>query len=127
MKLYDAEGRAIPSADAADEYRAARAVGGVRVGATRLFFRAGLRVYAVEWTRIARCYRQVMRVPMKLCCGSGTLDVEYLVIDGASGTLARVQLPGSRAARALMALIEAAAPDVDRTPPGREREAEVSP
>lgn len=125
MRLYTAEGQAVRDDAVSAEYRQSRAVGNVRAGAKHLFFRAGLRLYAVAWPEIARCYRRVMRVPMKMCCGSGSLDVEYLVVEGASGELASIQLPGSRAARALMELIRETAPTVDCTPPPKPDEAEA--
>ena len=117
MKLYTVSGQAIPEGAAAEEYRAARAIGGVRAGAEHLFFRAGLRTYAVAWPEVTRCYRRVMRVPMKMCCGSGSLDVESLVVEGPSGELATIQLPGSRAARALMDLLSETAPAVELAAP----------
>ena len=125
MKLYTASGQVLPDADAAREYREARAVGGVRVGRAHLFFRAGLRTYAVPWPEISRCYRRVMRVPMKMCCGSGNLDVESLVVEGASGEQASIQLPGTRAARALIDMIRETAPGVDTAAPRKAGETEA--
>lgn len=125
MKLYTVNGQVMPDGAAAEEYRAARAIGNVRVGAEHLFFRAGLRAYAVAWSEVARCYRRVMRVPMKMCCGSGNLDVESLVVEGEAGELATIQLPGTRAARALIDRIREIAPGVDTAAPKRAGEAEA--
>ena len=102
LKFYSATGQGSSDPALAAEYRAARAVGSVRVGDAHLFFRAGLRLYALPWNEVKRCYRRVMRVPLKMCCGSGNLDVESLVVEGASGELANIRLPGSRAARAVV-------------------------
>ena len=124
MKLYTVSGQVIPDEG---EYRAARAVGNVRVGAEYLFFRAGLRVYAIAWGEIKRCYRRVMRVPMKMCCGSGSLDVESLVVEGEAGELASIQLPGTRAARGLMEALKAVAPGVDFTAPKKSAGGEARP
>ena len=126
VKFYTSAGQ--PFSDPAVEaaYRAARAIGVVRVGGGRLFFRAGLRVYALEAGELRRCYRRVMRVPMKLCCGEGSLDVETLVVEGEVGELASVQLPGTRAARALMEALAAAFPGVALTPPERPESPEAN-
>ena len=95
----------------AEEYRQARAIGVVRAGAAHLFFRARTKVYAVPFTEIRHCYRRVMLVPAGLCCGKGELQVEHLVIEGDSGELAQVQLPGTRAAKTLLEELKARMPD----------------
>lgn len=117
VKFYDIGGRATADAALEAEYRAARAIGSVRVGKAHLFYRVGLRVCAAGWGEVRRCYRRVKRVPMKMCCGSGNMDVEYLVVEGDAGELAQVQLPDTRAAKALMEAIQSTAPGVALVPP----------
>ena len=119
MKFSTVAGGRIDDPALEAEYRDARAIGVVRVGGAHLFFRAGLRRYAVPHGEIRRCYRRVLRVPMKMCCGTGSLDVESLVIEGDSGELAQIQLPGTRAAVALMELLKKTLPGAEFVPPAR--------
>ena len=114
MKFYSVSTREQIEDEAemlAEEYRQARAIGAVRAGAAHLFFRARTKVYAVPFTEIRRCYRRVMLVPAGLCCGKGELQVEHLVIEGDSGELAQVQLPGTRAAKGLLEELKVRMPD----------------
>ena len=125
MKFLAASGKPLADPALAAEYKAARAFGNVRVGDSHLFIRSGMRNYALEHSGIRRCYRRVMRVPMKMCCGSGSLDVEHLVVEGDSGELAQVQPPGTRAAVALMELLKERMPEVEYALPPRPDAREV--
>ena len=91
------------------EYRAAHAVGVFRVGSDHLFFRAGLKYYAIPCAAVTRFFRRVQQVPAKMCCGQGNFQIESLVLcgransaDGPETELAQIQLPGVKAARLLM-------------------------
>ena len=123
MKYYTVTGEVLSDAALGGEYRAARAFGVVRVGEAHLFFRAGMRTYAMPYGEIRRCYRRVMRVPLRMCCGKGNLDVENLVVDGDAGEVAQIQLPGTRAAQALMESLKQRMPEAEFVPPAREAEA----
>lgn len=92
-------------------YRQAREIGSLRLGQENLYFRAGLKVYYIPYGDIRRYFRRVMQVPAKLCCGKGDFEIENLVICGESGELAQIQLPGARAARAVMECMAELAPD----------------
>lgn len=86
----------------AGEYRESREIGVVRLGGGHLFFRRFRKVYYIAYDEIARCFRRVVAVTTKLCCGKGELQIEYLVICDEQRELAVVQLPGTRAAETLM-------------------------
>ena len=108
-----------------EAYKAGHAVGVLRVGSEHLFFRVGLKNYAVPYAEITRCFRRVMQVPARMCCGKGNFQVENLVICGraedadetadvaAAGAaaaietlpeveLAQIQLPGAKAAKLVL-------------------------
>ncbi len=93
------------------EYAAARALGNLRLGEQRLYFRAGLKVWYLPYRDIRRYFRRVVEVPAKLCCGRGNFAAEYLVLYGDAGELAQIALPGTRAARAAMEALAALCPD----------------
>jgi hypothetical protein len=115
MKFYPLEENQ-PQADTAalvSEYAAAREVGKLRLGELRLYFRTGRKVYYIPYANVRRCFRRVMLVPAKLCCGKGDLEVENLVICGDSGELAQVQLPGTRAAKVLMDELQKRIPEAE--------------
>lgn len=103
-----------PAADSgglADEYRAAREIGPVRLGDRRLYFRKGLHTYYIPYEDVGRLFRRVVSVQARLCCGRGELALEHLVICGKDEReLAQVQLPDTRAAKALMEQLRTVAP-----------------
>lgn len=102
MKFYPLTGESAPGTELKGDYESARVIGGVRIGARRLYLRQGRRVGHIPYADIRRCYRRVLIVPMRMCCGKGDLELENLVIEGDGGELATVRLPGVRAAKAVM-------------------------
>lgn len=102
MKFYPLTGGSAPETGLSEEYKRARDIGGVRFGAERLYLRQGRRVGHILYADIRRCYRRVLLVPMRMCCGKGDFELENLVVEGPRGELATVRLPGGRAARAVM-------------------------
>ncbi len=117
MKFYSRTRQLLSDPGLEAEYRNAHEIGRVRAGSRNIFFRSGIRSYAVPYAEMARCYRRIMQVPMKMCCGSGNLDVEYLVLEDSDGEIAQIQLPGKKAAVALMDELKKAAPELQFTPP----------
>ena len=101
------------------EYKAARRFGVVRTGEQYLFFRSGLKTFAVPYERITRCFRRVMLVPLKLCCGKGEMAVEHLVIHTGDTELAQIQLPGTREAKLLMEELKKKIPGAEFTCPDK--------
>jgi hypothetical protein len=115
MKFYPLEENQ-PQAEAKQlesEYTAAREIGKIRLGEQRLYFRSGRKVYYIPYANVRRCFRRVMLVPAKLCCGKGDLEVENLVLCGDSGELAQIQLPGTRAAKILMEELKILIPEAE--------------
>ena len=102
MRFYPLAGGDAPEAGLKEEYENARDIGGVRFGTERLYLRRGLRIGHILYADIRRCYRRVLVVPMRMCCGKGDLEQENLVVEGSRGELAAVRLPDGRAARAVM-------------------------
>lgn len=104
------------------EYQAAREAGRIRLGTDSLFFRSGLKTYYIPYVDVKRCFRRVMMVPAKLCCGKGDLPVENLVICDENKELAQIQLPGTRAAKILMEELKELMPEADFCPPEKEKQ-----
>ncbi len=72
------------------EYDNAEPFGKLRLGLERLFWKCGLRRYAVRMEHGARAYRQIEHVYGKLCCGGRSYDIHRLVLvlrDGKTLTL----------------------------------------
>lgn len=64
--------------------------GRVKLDETRLYWKSGLRWYAVELSKIRRAYRQEENVYGKLCCGGKSYVIHRLVLvleDGATLTI----------------------------------------
>lgn len=102
MKYYPLTAPANDDGAVSQEYDSAREIGVVKLGESYLFFRKGRRIYYILYQDIKRYFRRVMAVPMKMCCGKGSLEVEHLVICSDERELAQIQLPGTRAAKALV-------------------------
>lgn len=117
MKFYSLE--RIETADKHDmeqDYKESREFGIVRLGTARLYFRRLRRVYYIPYADIRRCFRRVMLVPARLCCGRGNLEVENLVICTDRGEAAQIQLPGAKAGKILLEELKKRLPDAEFTP-----------
>ena len=95
------------------QYASARIIGSVRIADDVLFARSGLRTYYSPYTEIRNCFRRVIGVPMKMCCGKGEMAVEKLVISDGTAELAEIPLPGTRAALEVMKILEEKMPDCE--------------
>lgn len=93
------------------EYKSSREIGVVRLGEKHLYFRKLRKIYYIPYGDIEKCFRRVITVPMKLCCGKGDMGIEHLVICGRDGELAQIELPGTKAARILMEQLKDRIPD----------------
>lgn len=117
MRIYDAATR--QESNTVEEYKTSVDVGKVRLGSSHLFFRSGRKVYSVAYQEITRCFRRVLLVPMRVCCGRGELQVENLVIWNDQGEIAQIQLPDTRVAKKLMEELREKVPDAEFTCPPR--------
>lgn len=123
MKFYSLEHtQTIEKQDMAQDYKQSREIGIVRLGKECLYFRRLRKVYYIPYTDIRRCFRRVMLVPAKLCCGRGDLEVENLVICTDQGEAAQIQLPGSKAGKILLEELKKRLPDVAFTPENSKKE-----
>ena len=62
------------------EYEEAKAFGKVKPGKSAIFWRYGLRKYALPVDGVQRIYRRVEAVIQKLCCGGKSYYIEWLVL-----------------------------------------------
>ena len=67
-----------PARDA--DFEEAKRYEKVKVGKTAIFWRYGLRRYAMDVSNIRRIYRRVEQVIGRLCCGGKTYVIEWLVL-----------------------------------------------
>lgn len=82
------------------------AYGKVRLDETRLYWKNGLRWYAVELARVRRAYRQEENVYGKLCCGGRSYIIHRLVLLLEDGTKLTIHIGDDEEAEAA-ALVEA--------------------
>lgn len=101
------------AASLSSEYKSAREIGTIRLGELRLYFRSKRKVYYIPYKDVRRCFRRVLLIPAKMCCGKGDFELENLVICGEEGELAQIQLPGTRAAKILMEELERLIPEAE--------------
>jgi hypothetical protein len=110
VKFYPLKTPAAGETPLAAEYKDGREIGVIRLGAGHLFFRKMRKIYYISYPEIRQCFRRVQLIPTKCCCGKGDFQVENLVISDGEQELAMIQLPGTRAAEALMEEMRARAP-----------------
>lgn len=111
MKFYSLTTVSADMNTLATDYESAREIGIIRLGESCLFFRKRLKKYYIPYTDITRCFRRVMTVPAKLCCGKGEFAIEHLVLFAGEKEVAQIQLPGTKAARILMDEMKIKAPN----------------
>lgn len=84
------------------DYQSGWQVGKLHVGQSHLFFREGGEISCVPYSAVRYCYRRIEATPARLCCGAGNLETEYLMLVGAEGQLAKIQVPDGRAGKVLL-------------------------
>lgn len=125
MKFYSlTTTSADTSASLEAEYKSAREIGIIKLGESCLFFRKKLRKYYIPYKDITRCFRRVMTVPAKLCCGKGEFAIEHLVLYAKDTEVAQIQLPGTKAARMLIEELKVKVPDAQFSRPDEKKDAE---
>ena len=82
------------------------AYGRVQLDNTRLYWKSGLRWYAVELSRVRRAYRQEENVYGKLCCGGKSYVIHRLVLKLEDGNQLTIHI-GDDAKAEAAALVEA--------------------
>lgn len=102
--------------------KGARQIGLISLGEICLYVRKPLKTYYISYSDIKRAYRRVLLVPAKMCCASGDLPVESLVLHSETGEIANVTLPGTKAAQILIEEIKKKAPMADFTCPEKPKE-----
>ena len=105
MKFYPLTSSAVDAQRLQDEYRQGRQIGKISLGSEQFFFRSGRKVYYIPYNDI---------------CGRGDLEVEHFVICTQEGEVAQIQLPGSRAGKALMECMASLAPHAQTGKPKEE-------
>ena len=73
-----------PGLDA--EFKSAQSCGWVKPGQSAIFWKSGLRWYAVALEQVQRIFRRVEPVYGKLCCGGNSFIMEKLVLILRDGT-----------------------------------------
>lgn len=102
------------------EYRDAREIGKIKMGELHLFFKRGLKTYFIAYHDVRRLFRRIEAVPLQMCCGRGTLEIENLVVCGENDQeLAQIQLPGKKAAQILMKELQERVPEAQFGCPAR--------
>lgn len=112
MKFYSVTSEHNNAAALQAEYASGRVIGNVNLGAEFLFFKEKRKVYYIPYADMTRCFRRVLLVQTKMCCGKGNLEVENLVVCSEKGEVAQIQLPGERAGKILLEEIVKMAPHV---------------
>ena len=105
--------------DPGQEFDAAAQFGNLRLGERRLFWKSGLRRYAVELDTVRRVWRQEENVYGKLCCGGRSYVIHRLVLKLTDGRELTLHI-GDDAKPAAGALLQAIAERFPHIAIGRE-------
>ncbi len=97
-----------------EDFALARKFGKISVGAASVFWRSGLRRYAVSLDSLQRIYRRVEHVYGKLCCGGRNFDMEWLVLVRLDGSEIVVHIGDDvkKTAEALMVYLKDTHPQI---------------
>lgn len=98
MKFYPAEEACTDESALARDYSEAREIGKISLGQTFLFFRKNFKTYYLSYSNLCRAYRRVEAVPAKMCCASGEITLEKLVIHNSEDQeVSVIDVPDSKA------------------------------
>ena len=104
-------------ADLRPEFKAGRGIGVITLGERHFFFRRFRTVYYLPYERISRYFRRVETVSTRIGCCTGDVNVENVVIcvqgraSGREREVAQIEMPGRKAALALMEELSRRAPN----------------
>ena len=98
------------------DLRDGRSIGAAVLGERYFFVRKFRKAYYIPYDLIARCFRRVVDIPVKLGCCAGDMRMQYIIIsgtnpDGAERELARIETPGEKAARILLQELKTRCPN----------------
>lgn len=98
MKFHPIEEAIEDTKFLAQDYKAAREIGLIKLGTDCVFFKKAFKVFYIKYSNLARAYRRVMLVPAKMCCANGDLPVEYFVLHNSKDEeIAQISMPGAKA------------------------------
>ncbi len=98
MKFYPIEESVEETKVLSQDYKSGHEIGVIRLGEHCLFFKRLLKTYYIKYSDLFRAYRRVLLVPAKMCCASGDLPVENLVIHNSKDQeVAVISVPGAKA------------------------------
>ena len=76
MKFISLNEKTVDDAVLEKEYKGARQIGAIRLGETCFIFKSKMKNYYIPYADIKQCFRRVMGVNLKMCCGKGEMQVE---------------------------------------------------
>jgi len=103
MKFYPLDSEVPEKDNLVSDLKNGHEIGVITLGDKCLFFKRYLKTFYIPYTDLKRAYRRVLLVPAKMCCASGELPVESLVIHNSKDEeVAVVSVPGGNAPAILL-------------------------
>lgn len=90
----------------------ARDIGRISLGDTVLFVKKGRKTFYISYKNIHRAFRRVKAVKARICCGTGELRLEYIVLCSKTAELCEIDLPEERASTAILEELQKKAPEI---------------
>lgn len=96
-----------------EQFKAGHEIGRVCLGEKVLFFKKQFKVCYIPYEDFYRAFRRVKCVPARICCGTGEIQLNYLVLcTKKNEELAEIDLPDEKAAAALLDEIQEKHPEI---------------
>lgn len=112
MKFYQLDSVVPEKESLISDYKNGHDIGIITLGEKCLFFKRYFKVFYIPYSDLKRAYRRVLLVPAKMCCASGDLPVESLVIHNSKDEeIAVVSVPGGNAGPLLIKELGEKSPD----------------
>lgn len=102
----------VEDAALSEEFRQGKKIGRARMGTTHIFWRSGLRQYALPLEKIDRAFQRVEPVQAKLCCGRANFDIRRLILCSGGREVGDLEFEDERQILLLLRLLQEARPDM---------------
>ena len=81
-----------------EDFAAADGMNSIYFGNQAVYLKKLMKIVYIPYADIDRIFRRVLQVPVKMCCGKGDLEVQYLVLMKEDQQILELQVPSKSGA-----------------------------
>lgn len=100
-----------------EDFASADGMNNVFFGDKAVYLKKLTKILYIPYADMDRIFRRVMQVPVKMCCGRGDLEIQYLVIMKEDKQIIELQVPSKTGAVILFDEVKKRAPQLQFTRP----------